>query len=302
MTDWIINVGFRSNAQSLETVQRKIRAGGLGFARMLVDDVAYTTAETAATTARRTLSTSIARVVNSEISRMATQIGKFLALPDKYAGPNGVMSIKGRMSETARNLWGRNELFDRKSTGIKWAKRTDKYLRWKRRSGWPARWWELTGSLSESLSNPAFYAENFGPVRVTFRRTLPAHKPERITLSGQSARPSMVYDVGQVRVSFLNRITPQDLPSLLSGNPRDAQPSNSLGVARLISDPEVGGKLRTTARGQRVRYALEPFLSFYMARAIPDAVWRRTERLLENPGFTRRAGSGFSGTEDFSQV
>ena len=38
------------------------------------------------------------------------------------------------------------------------------------------------------------------------------------------------------------------------------------------------------------RYGLEPFVAFYLTRAIPNAVWRRTESLI-----TGGAGSSFSG-------
>lgn len=300
MTSWQLNIGFKSNAQSLDVTTRQIKAFGLGFARLIVDDVAVSQSNALYEQARRTLAANVREIITEEIARMAQAIGRFFALPEKYTGPHGTMSVKGGMSETARSLGFRYADFmtmDRGSMGIRWAKRSPNYLAWKDRNGWPKDWWELTGQLSDDLSQPSLYTESFGPVQVTFVRNRHTLQKPNVTQSGLPYRPSQTeYQVGQLRVGVFNKITPSMLPFLLSA------PKSQYGLAGLIKDEEVGPKLRTTPRGAATRYALEPFVSFYLNRSIPNAVWRRTERMISTDGFMRQKTSGRAGTEDFSQV
>jgi hypothetical protein len=87
---------------------------------------------------------------------------------------------------------------------------------------------------------------------------------------------------------------------LRTENPSDAKPTNRLGVAQYLRDTSEGGARDKLMRfpfwgGKKGkapsrRFVLEPFLSFYLTRAIPNAVWRRIEQTpitSESAGRTR---------------
>jgi hypothetical protein len=61
-------------------------------------------------------------------------------------------------------------------------------------------------------------------------------------------------------------------------------------VAGLLEDDGPGGtRNKLLGKQQQHRYALEPFASFFLSRAIPNAIWRRTEELIAPTGI-RTAG------------
>jgi hypothetical protein len=319
-----LNINFQwvSNAQSMKVTEiREIKATTDGFARMIVDEVALASSESAYKEARVRFIQGVRKAVLVEVSRMAMTIGRRFPLPDKYTGPHGQMSlfdagantgdfstVKG-MSETARRF-GFQSTFDRESTNITWAKRTRDYMQHKRKWGKPQRWWEYSGDLKKDLGSKGegFYQEIFGPVRVTFSRPpgrdargrftkhsnivrTKAYDPSsgedrgnvvNVTRSGQRGTVSADYEVGRLEVSVFGKITPRMLPALngKTMNPKLAEPADGPGIAQLFPNGETKTKLLTTRQGERYRYALEPFVSWYLTRAIPNAVWRRTESLV----------------------
>lgn len=319
MPSWDINFGWTSNAQALDAHVREVRAVSDRFARMIVNDVALASTEAAYQKNRAALVSSVRRAALAEVSRMAMMISQRIAVPDKYSGPTGSMSIKEGMSDTAKRL-GFRATFDRAGTDIgSWPKRQKHYLPWKRRHGHPSKWWELDGDLSDRLKSDELYLKAWGPVNVIFRR--PANqqaaranmKPSfintaggpasgqstssnvqaSITHGGRAGRISAEYQVGRLEVATFGRITRQMLPALgqKNMNPYYAKPAGNIdGLAGLLPDDGEGGvRNKLLGRQAQRRYALEPFASFFLTRAIPNAVWRRTETLIASSGI-RQAG------------
>jgi hypothetical protein len=249
---------------------------------------------------------------------MALLIGRFLPLPDKYTGPSGQMSMNEGLSTTAQRF-GFRQTFMRQSTQIEWAKRSKKYLAWKRQHHLPDKWWAAHGKLQGELmsKNADFYEDTFGPIRVRlerpaagrnaqgrFTRTNPAIKsavnPSRpeagaiqgrvnVTTPSNRGRVSAEVTVGTLKVDVFGKITPAMLPGLASPiwAPQQADPTPGEGLVGLFPNDGPGGlrnKLLGTRQGRHYRYAIEPFVSFYLMRAIPNAVWRRTEKLIGDAG------------------
>ena len=106
-----------------------------------------------------------------------------------------------------------------------------------------------------------------------------------VTAAGGRGRISSEYTVGTLHVDVFGKITPAMLPGLAHPRwaPSQADPMPGEGVVGLFPNDGPGGirnKLLGTRKGRHYRYAVEPFVSFYLMRAIPNAVWRRTESVV----------------------
>ena len=318
MPELEINFGWTSNAQSLTANIRQIKSTGEGFARMIVNDFALASTEEAYLANRSSLVGSVRKVALAEVSRMALLMSNSIAMPDKYTGPYGEMSIKEGMSDTYQRM-GFSPTFKRQRTSIVWPKRRKRYLEWKKRHGHPAKWWELSGELSKSLNDADQFLHAWGPVNVLFTRarsqdkarggmqkswmmsgggaldgqSSSANLQQSITHGGRAGRISAEYQVGKLEVIAFGRITPSMLPSLKHPkmDPAYAEPSGNIdGLAGLLKDDGPGGtRNKLLGKQAQRRYALEPFVSFFLTRAIPNAIWRRTERLIASSGI-RQSG------------
>lgn len=298
MADLTIHFRFVTNAQSGSTVQREIEASTNQFARLIVEEVAVSSAAGAGRAAATGLTKSVKSAVEREISRMAMTIGTALSLTERAQGPQGVMSIAGAgagidgnaLSQTARGLgWGSTAFgWNRSSTKIRWGKRNPKYVRWKARRGMGRNWWKASEDLHGYLSRKDTYTQSFGPVRVIFERprgadvfTRRLSRPTRVT-AGRGGPLIKTVEIGKIRVMALGNITPADLPSLRTGNPSDATPTGDGIVTYLRNKHERNKLMQRSWKGSNIpnarRFVLEPFVSFYLTRAIPNAVWRRIEQ------------------------
>lgn len=317
MPDLDINFQWVSNAQSLQAKPREIITLGENFARMIVDEVALAASAESFARARRSFISSVKMAIRTEVSRMAMLIGRFVPLPDKYTGPNGQMSLGERSATAAQFRF--EEHWNRKQANIQWKKRSPRYLSWKKRHNKPAKWWENSGGLKRGLmaKKASFYEDTFGPIRVRFIRP-PAQRIPRgqkgagrfaatnrvntnavnpvspeagasnrvnVIAPGRRGKISAEYRVGTLEVDVFGKITPQMLPALAGKtmNPKGAEPTGGEGVVGLFPNDGKGGlrnKLLGDRTGPHKRWAIEPFVSFYLTRAIPNAVWRRTERII----------------------
>ncbi len=281
-----LNLNFRisTSAQTRKPVQEQVKQGLGGFARFIVRDVALRTSERYYQAARSTLVRNVEQDVRKEIAMMAMMVNKFLVQPEKATGPKGTLvPAQKNVAETSRLLGGRINYFDLQSSNANWPERQLKYMRWKNARKYGTSWWKNTGALHKALSNDNIYLSSFGPVVVIFSKVKNQQlmNPQK-TLPGRQGRTSESFTVGRLEVLTFGKITPQMLPSLASGNVADVTPDAGNTLSRLLPE-EVGRKLSGRSSGEfgasrHYRPVLEPFLSYYLTRAIPNAIYRRTER------------------------
>lgn len=311
-----ININFRwaSNAQkpSAGATQRQVKAVTDRFVRVLVNEVALAASDKTYQSARRELETSLTRLLEAEVTRMAKLIGSRFIVQDTYAGPNGDLSLD--RSQTAAKTPGFKSYFSINSAGIKWAKRNRVYLRQKEAKGEGGNWWKKTGSLQRFLKSKSgkYYERAFGPVRVYFRKNRSGSwDNEKVTSSGMRGQLSKTVTVGRLDVLAFGKITPKMMPGLQTMSP-ESNPQPGPGVASLLpvnhqvvkllqkssgkvefSEKAPRGvldrffqsgrrkKLKGQTRPREYRPAIDPFVSFYLTRAVPNAVWRRVEQFVE---------------------
>lgn len=298
---YTINFRFTGNAQtgkaSRETSVNRSRDSRGRFTKLqdmmntIVEDVALNTADRTFRNAKKALEEGVEQIVMREISQMAKMIGRFSVQPAGSFGPKGmVTSTQQTISQQARSLWGnRNVLwYELSQSDAAWGSRTKKYLNWKRENGYPQDWWKMTGALRKALSKESLYRD-LGPVKVTFLKTgnTLTNKVKQ-TSSGRKGSVSATYSVGQLNVQAMGRISPDMLPALmdrLGNGVNDATPHGSSFIPSLFTslDKKTRGKLlRFGETGYRP--VIEPFIAYYLTRAIPNAVFNRTEKLISDVG------------------
>lgn len=223
------------------------------------------------------------------------------------------------LSRQAQEL-GWSTKWNRSQSGIKWAKRDRYYLKRKRREGTSGHWFRRTGELQAFLMSRKadWYFGAFGNIRVRFTKSFSDNVSGRsVTRSSAPGRLSSTVQVGRLDVSYFGNITPTMMPGLANMTPV-SNPLPHEGVSRLLPHNEQTWKLHQPSQGYVARRAvdvrvpadrihralwrksyrmkkvwqnqtvrpqhrpaIDPFVSFYMTRAIPNAIWRRTERFVE---------------------
>lgn len=336
MTDWNINFRWVSEGAGDKPSLEKLRSQSSEFARLIVDNVAIAAADETYKRARTALRQDITRIVRNEVNRMARAIGRHLTVQERRSGPYGPMTMTSgedtnfnTMSDQAKAR-GWSSTFRRQDTGIRWFKRDPKYLRRKKRNGQSGDWWSKKGELQRYLQGKRadWYFGAFGNMRVRFTKAFTeSHSNVNLTRSSVKGRLSSTAQVGRLDVAFFGNITPATMPGLATGTP-NSNPLPGLGVASMLPYNDQTVKLMARAQEYEQRYqttekrrltyrkgymnkfvwkrrraggshrpAIDPFVSFYLTRAIPNAVWRRTENFVQRGIYTRgSSGKGFEFT------
>jgi len=294
-SDATLNFRFRSNNQSKDFGNEEIRTFSDSYARIVVNQILISASDKAFQSAKSNLTKNVRAAVGREIAQLAFMVSRFLVQPHNATGPRGtITSLEANTSNQARaNRWITNR-FQLEKSGVHWRKRSFNYLMWKGKKYGQEDWWTLKGSLQRSVSKSSFYTENFGPISVQFVRNTELSKSGRsvdsqgnlidslkgknITQTGRG-RTSATAHVGTIIVSVMGKISASMLPALASGSPEGgATPTGSARLTSLIGDSDVRNKL--TGRGE-YRPVLEPFLAYYLTRAIPNTVYRQVEKLVD---------------------
>lgn len=303
-----INFRFRASAQRSKDGASILPYEKIGnsFARIIMDDVALSTAERTWQTAQASLRQNVNQAVRTEIAKMAYYMGRFVTQQESRRTPQGMVKAADQtMSETMRRTFKGGLYTDLNAAGVRWAPRQTRYVRRKKRKLGHARWWDYDGLLKGWVSSAENLIQAFGPVAVLFTKV----KDQRLvstrvdaagklqktpisnvdinrTASGRSGRLTQKYAVGRVEVIALGNLTAAMLPGLANGdlhrNNVDGRASGLIGLVDRVS-PDVAvelGQRRTVA----YRPVLEPFLTFYLTRAIPNAVFNRIERTIGGSG------------------
>jgi hypothetical protein len=226
------------------------------------------------------------RAIRREIHFAAQQWSKIIGLRGSQAGPYG--SIESKEEGAAS--------FSLNQKGV-WNPRSTRYLRDKKTQYKHTKWFYSTGLLKDNLSTGSDWESNFGPIQIQINRRITVErngdrdpkgltstqKASRNTIRTNSSNTGLGYQAryGSKRISIatihirsLTNITPAMLPGLSSGHP-----SFEGNVSSLIKDEDV--RARVAGKGP-YRPTLEPFLSFVLTRAIPNAVQKKVAAAMNS--------------------
>lgn len=282
-----INFRISANAQGGKPVRDQVNTASDAFARIIMRDVALRTSDRFYKSNKNKLVSVIEQDVKKEIAQMASMIGRFVIQPEEARGPSGLLSAHAKTASDAGRALGYTKTYSLERFRSSWEERDTKYMRWKKLRSYGTDWWKNTGKLHKFLAKESTYLTAFGPTKVIFTK-IPDKKfseSVKMTLAPRQGRASENYTLGRIEVITMGRITPEMLPSLASGDVNDIQPTGK-SLASLF--PKQQGKKLMGAN--RDRTVIEPFVSYFLTRAIPNAVFRRTEKAFGRDNADNRAG------------
>lgn len=261
----------------------------------LVENISFVVANRQQKLLEQSIYSELSIVVEKQLREMGRKIDQFVVGIPNYAptnltrntqyggrsairsmtGPPGSLSITGVRSQAFRGInMGPFSLVS--GTGP-WPARSPSYLARKKREVGHTKWFQTTGQLRKQLREPNTYTNAYGPVRVSFKKTsisqpTPGQSVTRMS-SGVAGAADRRVVLGNLKVSVLGRITEDML-----ANPGERQPSPWMtGLFGSLND-DLEKKLLN--REDAYRPFLEVFLSFYLTRAVPNAVFRRIEEKM----------------------
>lgn len=213
-----------------------------------------------------------APVVERELQSMARDVSRMaIGLSNPNNPPPGSLSLGGRVSS---KMLGLADPMPIASMTGQWATRSKVYMRQKIKKWKTRRWFKNTGRLQDQLKSVGTYRAAYGPVSVKF-------VPRAIRTDGSGAAVSNLgrgrggqstnIQIGRLEVSPLRRLRLSDLP--MPG--RQARYNEAL-LSPLADSVE----RKLAGRKGKYRPVIEPFLSYYLTRRIPNAVYLKLEDSL----------------------
>ena len=276
--------------QSRDLQRKEVNTTLLEMKNLILENVAFYVAKGQERALTSNLNRVFSTIVDKELARMGRQISQFAvgiaANADKgktastrgmSVGPPGQLTISGAASNAMRGQLGPVSLVS--GTGP-WPARNPDYVKYQRKFGGGGKWFKVTGSLQKYLREPATYTNAYGPVRVSYKKkpgSLPGGNILGVSsiTNGRGGRTTQNIQLGKVEVSVLGRIT-----SNMLNDPGQRQPSPwSTGLFDYL-DPKQSRKLMNNE--DFYRPFLEHFLSFYLTKSIPNAVFRKIEEVVKS--------------------
>jgi hypothetical protein len=264
------------------------------FKNLIMENVAFYMADKKEQLLVESLESRFTNIVERQLARMGRQINQLaVGIKDNAAfsktanpkvggakflrqatGPQGTLTFSGAVSKSMTGLMNPVKLSD--GTGP-WAARSEDYLRARKREGSGTAWFKRTGELGRYLANPSTYTQAYGGVRVKYTKyPRKTQLPNVVGISrGIGGRRAKSIRFGKVEVSVLGRIT-----SDMLSDPGQRQPSAwHTGLFGALDDKQAVKLLNVE---EFYRPFLGHFLSFYLTRVIPNAIFLQIEKVIAN--------------------
>ena len=237
---------------------------------LAVNNVAFSVARNRQRRLQQNLQRDFAPIVERELLKMARDVSRMgVGIANYRNPPDGVLSIDG---EIASVMAGESSPMSISSMTGEWAVRTPSYMRWKFRKYGTRKWFKNTGRLQSQLGKVGTYRSAYGPISIKFTPTGLGTAGMVVSGLGKSAGgQSTRIAIGRLEVKPLRRLRLGDLPGI--GEKATYNPSLMHPLADSI-------ERKLTGRKNRYRPVIEPFLSYYMGRKIPNAVYLKLEKSL----------------------
>lgn len=268
--------------------------GADNFARLVVQDVAFTYSEALYDKLRRDIAQRMTTDIDRELQHMAGLFMKnVIGIGGRNRGPNGTMTaVAPKAAGFTQSLAAATNNFGG------WARRSAAYLRWRHRRDWKSRserhksdrgidppWFRRNKpSVLDKMRSAGTWTSAYGGFSVSVKRweqfklSDPAVRGyDGTRLAGTKGGHTRV-GVGTIRVQAMRRITPEMLPASDGGalNNFGSRPQGSGLLSLLGSD--VANRLGGDPKHVPFRPTIQPFLGFFLSRQLPNAVLKRLEQ------------------------
>src|SRR3990167_10175180 len=300
MGKYRLDFRFNFNHQTGGSNIQAVRTKAAKFSQFVVTDVAVGVADSRYRELVNKLDRSIESAIHRELDYISGYIGKHvIGARDGAPGPRGNLSHRAGQAAGLPPSLRPNLTMGLRAVTPPWSPRGADYLKQKQRKYGHRQWWKNTGSLGATLSEARVYEQVYGPIKVSLVRNSgnnlskasrgadirpgPWGKSlvETPRLRGKGVREVRVA-IGSLRVSAFGRITPGMLKARATLNPVDFK--NSDLISPFIGVGGRGGDAFDKLAGQSTRphrYVIEPFVSWFLTRAVPNAVQKRLERTIK---------------------
>lgn len=271
------------------------------FASAIARQVAFQAAENSYRSVKAEIAKSFQNDAKRELNfLMALYRRHIIGADSRRAQPSGMLRYALGNSDTDLGFDDENYLISDMLPG--WAPRSPEYLASKRKRGWAQGWFSATGLLKNELTAD-FLLQAYGPIRVSVIRDVQATEnpaPLRggttLRTFGPNSAPAASASVGDVRdarirlqvatvrIFAMEAITPSMLPALASGQVNAMNNDDPQRGRRFLAPIFAANKPLAYRLGQldykthRYRPTLEPFLAWFLTRAIPNALALRLEQ------------------------
>ena len=246
------------------------RVTGQGVADYMVESVGFRAGRKQQQQLGRNLRRDFGPIVDRELSKMARQVATMaIGISNPNSAPSGSLRIDGRI---AKAMIGRSGPMSIASVTGQWRERNQTYMKWKFRTHRTRRWFKNTGELQADLAKAGTYKQAYGPMGVQFIPK-PISEPSVLAIGRSRGRPSKTIITGILELTVFEKLGIGDLPGI------GEQASYSKGRLSGFAD-NIETKL--TGRDPEINYrpVIEPFLTYYMNRKIPNAVFRKVEDVI----------------------
>lgn len=239
---------------------------GSRVANMVIQNVGFRAGRQQQEMLKRNLYRDFMPIVERELQTMARDVSRMgIGLANPNNPPPGSLAITGRV---AAAMVGNSGSMTIASVTGTWAVRNKTYMKSKFKHHRTRRWFQNTGKLKAILAKIGTYTSAYGPISVKFT---PANLSDVTTFAvGRSQGNQFRYiHTGNLSVTPLRRISLSDLPGI---GQKAEGPNN-----RILGGLPADAKRKLTGRADKYRPVLEPFLTYYLNRKIPNAVYRKLE-------------------------
>jgi len=238
-------------------------------ASLAIDKIGFYAAKNRQRKLKANLQRDFVPVVERELQKMARDISRMgIGLANPNNPPPGNLSITGRVS---RYMTSSSPMSIASMTGV-WATRTKAYMKRKVKKYRTRRWFKNTGRLQKQLADVGTYRSAHGPISVKFTPT--GLSEGRVSTLGRSrGGQSRNIMIGRLEVKPFRRMSVSDLPGI-----GQKASYNRVFMSRFADS--VARKLTGQPSKGKYRPVVEPFMSYYMERKIPNAVLLKLEDSL----------------------
>lgn len=209
-------------------------------------------------------------IIDSELKKMAREITTLaIGIAGSNKAPPGSLKIDGKISKA---MQGKSAPMTIASVTGNWHQRGEKYIVRKFAKYRTRKWFENEGNLKRDLAKSGVYKQAYGPMSVNFRPRK-TNKPNPLQIARSVGRPSNTIITGDLEFKVFSKLKPSDLPGI--GEKASFSEERLSGFADNIQSKLTGNK-------DRYRPVLEPFLTYYINRKIPNAIFRKLEQVVES--------------------
>lgn len=268
-----IHLNMTGTAKGIEASKREVEDNSYNAVNYVIREIAFKAAANQQRNIQNQLEAKFTGIVMSELTKMGRKITtQAIGLGPGHRYPIGRLELEGAPNRYLAAITpGLNQPMNISTVTGQWRARTEEYLRRKAKKFGHRKWWVNSGDLKNAVRTPSMWIGAYGPVRVAWhpaqiQKGFSGSSAIRISTLARGQGRSYVISTGKIEVKILGRIT----TSMLAQPNQHSYDSRFTGLLEYLPTA-VERKLAN--RGNPYRPVIEPFLTYYINRQIPNSIF-----------------------------